>query len=87
MHNKYNEGDKCADYSGYTGKSSAWYNGRWCFASIANCPDARAHKSGATGTVPTRGYGASRAACTGAHSRTKAFIVFTQGIIPYVHCR
>ena len=71
MHNEYNDGGKCADYSGYNTTTDAWHNGRWCYASTTNCLDARMHEtSSATGTVPgaqvaggSSGYGASRAAC------------------------
>ena len=55
--NKYGEGGSCAAYSGY---GDPWFNGRWCYADVTTCADAKAH---ATNHVP--GYGASKEACKG----------------------
>ena len=54
-HNNHGEGSECNLYSGY---QNAWYNGRWCYASVDTCPDAKAHPS-----THVPGYGASKAAC------------------------
>ena len=68
LYNAHDEGGSCAMYAGHNESiaSSAWLNGRWCYAKIGACSDARAHPSSATGTVPAVGYGASRAACADA---------------------
>ena len=52
--NKFNEGGKCAPYSGY---SNERLNGVWCYADVNTCADARANP----GALP--GYGTSLAAC------------------------
>ena len=53
--NNYGEGAECKEYSGYT---NDWRNGRWCYADVEACPDAKDHPSNSN-----PGYGASRAAC------------------------
>ena len=56
--NIYGEGSECKFYSGY---DDDWYTGRWCYANIDTCPDAKAHPASASQNVP--GYGASKVAC------------------------
>ena len=56
--NKYGEGSECMLYSGY---NDDWYNGRWCYANVDSCSDAKAHPASEVQNVP--GFGASRAAC------------------------
>ena len=58
MSNKYGEGSECKMYSGY---SDNWLNGRWCYANVDTCPDAKAHPASENHNVP--GHGASKAAC------------------------
>ena len=53
--NIYGDGSECKFYSGYT---PDWYNGRWCYANVDTCPDAKAHPD-----YNLPGYGASKAAC------------------------
>ena len=56
--NKWGEGSECKFYSGY---NDDWYDGRWCYANIDTCPDAKAHQEFAGYNLP--GYGASKTAC------------------------
>ena len=56
--NKYGEGSECKEYGGY---EDDWYNGRWCYADVKTCPDAKAHPASASQNIP--GYGASKVAC------------------------
>ena len=52
-------GSECKLYGDY---DDDWYNGYWCFANLATCPDAKT-SPGLQKILP--GYGASQAACKG----------------------
>ena len=50
----YGDGSECKEYSGY---EKDWFNGRWCYADVETCLDAKEHAGNGSS------YGASRAAC------------------------
>ena len=56
--NSYGDGSECKVYSGY---DDGWQDGRWCYADVVTCPDAKEHAID-YGQGP--GYGASKAACS-----------------------